>query len=43
MDGLKRSDLLQHLTGQVFLCQHDALTSLDPQAAAHAEMLMREA
>ena len=34
MDRLKRSDFLEHLTGQVFLSQHDALTALSHPARA---------
>ncbi len=34
MDRLKRSDFLEHLTGQVFLSQHDALTALSQPARA---------
>ncbi|MGS4886640.1 SulP family inorganic anion transporter [Roseibium sp. MB-4] len=30
MDRLKRTDFLDHLTGQVFLSQYDALVTLDP-------------
>ena len=30
MDRLKRSRLLDHLTGEVFLSQYDALSALDP-------------
>jgi sulfate permease, SulP family len=28
MDGLRRSDFLEHLTGQVFLTHHQAVTAL---------------
>ncbi len=31
-DRLKRSDFFDHLTGQVFLSQYEALRSLDPQS-----------
>ena len=34
MDRLKRSDFLEHLTGQVFLSQHDALTELSQPTRA---------
>lgn len=34
MDQLKRSDFLSHLTGEVFLSQFQALSALDPVAAA---------
>ena len=37
MDRLKRTDFLDHLTGQVFLSQYDALCTLDPLTAHIAE------
>lgn len=37
MDRLKRTDFLDHLTGQVFLSQYDALVTLDPLTAHIAE------
>ncbi|QFT28940.1 putative sulfate transporter [Labrenzia sp. THAF82] len=37
MDRLKRTDFLDHLTGQVFLSQYDALCALDPLTAHIAE------
>ncbi|WP_305988553.1 SulP family inorganic anion transporter [Roseibium sp. MMSF_3544] len=37
MDRLKRTDFIDHLTGQVFLSQYDALCSLDPVTAHIAE------
>ncbi len=40
MDRLHRSEFLDHLTGQVFLSQRDALVALDPattEAAEHGE------
>lgn len=36
MDRLKRSDFLDHLTGEVFLSQYAALRHLDPKVARHA-------
>ena len=41
LDRLKRSDFLQHLTGQVFLSQHDALAALDPETTRRAEAALR--
>ncbi len=41
MDRLKRSDLLNHLTGRVFLTQYDAMCALAPATAAHAMHGMR--
>ena len=53
MDRLKRSDFFDHLTGEVFLSQYDAMRSLDPAstdialgaapARAHAEAKMASA
>jgi SulP family sulfate permease len=37
MDRLKRTDFLDHLTGQVFLSQYDALCTLDPLTAHISE------
>jgi SulP family sulfate permease len=37
MDRLKRADFLDHLTGQVFLSQYDALVTLDPLTAHISE------
>ena len=37
MDRLKRTDFLDHLTGQVFLSQYEALCTLDPLTAHLAE------
>ncbi|WP_417688679.1 SulP family inorganic anion transporter [Roseibium sp.] len=37
MDRLRRTDLLKHLTGQVFLSQYDALCTLDPVTAHLSE------
>ena len=37
MDRLKRVDFLDHLTGSVFLSQHDALRALDPEITATAD------
>lgn len=36
MDRLARSDFLQHLTGRVFLSQHQAMRELDPATLAAA-------
>ena len=33
MDRLQRSDFLNHLSGRVFLSQHDALSALDPPSS----------
>ena len=37
MDRLQRSDFLEHLGGQVFLSQHDALQALDPDTTRQAD------
>ena len=37
MDRLKRSDLLEHLTGQVFLSHYQAISALAPEVVAEAE------
>jgi len=37
MDRLKRTDFLDHLTGQVFLSQYEAFSTLDPHTAHVAE------
>lgn len=37
MDRLKRSDFFAHLTGQVFLSQHQAMTVLDEETTAQAD------
>ncbi len=37
MDRLKRTEFLEHLTGQVFLSQYEALCTLDPQTAHISE------
>lgn len=37
MDRLRRSDLLQTLTGTVFLSQHDAVCALAPDVTDHAD------
>jgi len=37
MDKLKKTDFLSHLTGAIFLSQHDAMLALDPDATAQAE------
>ncbi|MGP1395686.1 MAG: SulP family inorganic anion transporter [Inquilinaceae bacterium] len=36
MDRLKRSDFLDHMTGQVFLSHHDAMVALDPATVTKA-------
>jgi sulfate permease, SulP family len=36
MDRLQRSPFLDHLTGQVFLSQHQAMAALDPEAVRRA-------
>ena len=36
MDRLERSDFLRHLTGRVFLSQHDAMAALDPETSRRA-------
>ena len=37
LDRLKRSEFLQHLTGTVFLSQHQAMSTLDPEITARAD------
>lgn len=41
MDRLRRSEFLEHLTGQVYLSQRDALAELDPQTTREAEAAAR--
>ena len=36
LDRLQRSEFLQHLTGRVFLSQHQAMSTLDPEVTARA-------
>lgn len=36
LDRLRRSQFLEHLTGQVFLSQHQAMATLDPETTASA-------
>ena len=43
MDRLRRSEFLDHLTGQVYLSQRDALSELDPQTTRAAETAPRPA
>ena len=43
MDHLERSDFLDHLTGEVFLTQHEALATLDPQTTRMADAGVRPA
>ncbi|WP_116809897.1 SulP family inorganic anion transporter [Steroidobacter cummioxidans] len=37
LDRLQRSDFLQHLTGSVFMSQHQAMSTLDPEITARAD------
>lgn len=37
LDRLKRSQFLDHLTGRVFLSQHQAMTALDPKTTVRAD------
>lgn len=37
LDRLERSQFLQHLTGHVFLSQHQAMSTLDPEITARAD------
>ncbi len=37
MDRLQRSDFFEHLTGRVFLSQHQAMSTLDPETTAKAD------
>ncbi len=41
MDRLKRTEFLQHLSGRVFLSQHDALAALDPETTRSAAATLR--
>jgi SulP family sulfate permease len=41
LDRLKRSDFLEHLTGRVFLSQHEAMAALDPETTARADAARR--
>jgi sulfate permease, SulP family len=38
LDRLQRSQFLEHLTGQVFLSQHQAMATLDPEITAAADV-----
>lgn len=38
LDRLQRSDFLEHLTGRVFLSQHQAMATLDPDITANADV-----
>ncbi len=38
LDRLQRSQFLDHLTGRVFLSQHQAMTALDPETTASADV-----
>ncbi|HEY5809174.1 MAG TPA: sulfate permease [Povalibacter sp.] len=37
LDRLERSQFLQHLTGHIFLSQHQAMSTLDPETTARAD------
>lgn len=37
LDRLQRSHFLEHLTGRVFLSQHQAMAALDPETTVHAD------
>jgi len=41
MDRLKRADFLAHLSGAVFLSQHDAMRALDPDITHKADLGIR--
>ena len=41
LDRLQRSRFLEHLTGRVFLSQHQAMAALDPETTASAEAPQR--
>jgi SulP family sulfate permease len=41
MDKLERSDFLSHLSGKVFLSQHDAMKELSPEITAQTNSLPR--
>jgi len=41
MDRLQRSEFLDHLTGRIFLSQHDALLALDPAVTEKAVTVQR--
>jgi SulP family sulfate permease len=41
LDRLKRSEFLTHLTGRVFLSQHEAMAALDPETTARAAGAVR--
>lgn len=42
MDRLKRSDLLPHLTGRVFMSQYEAIVELEPAIAEEGERMAAE-
>lgn len=42
MDRLARSDLLDHLTGKVFLSQHQAIRHLDPETTRRGDEIAHE-
>ena len=39
LDRLQRSQFLQHLTGRIFLSQHQAMMTLDPETTATANVM----
>ena len=41
MDRLQRSDFLKHLSGRIYLSQHDALLELDPKTTHEADSGLR--
>jgi sulfate permease, SulP family len=43
LDRLQRSEFLTHLTGRVFLSQHQAMAALDPETTARAGGALRAA
>ena len=43
LDRLQRCNFLDHLTGRVFLSQHQAMTALDPETTARADVVRQPA
>ena len=41
LDRLERSNFLDHLTGKVFLTQHQAMRTLDPEVTNTADTMER--
>jgi SulP family sulfate permease len=41
LDRLKRSEFLRHLSGELFLSQHQAMSTLDPEVTARADAAAR--